>query len=181
MPRRRRAAGSVPAQDEALVEGFTDALWLEHGLSANTLTAYRTDLYGFSEWLSAAPDCRCVRRSASICLVIWRRAQGQGPKRAAVRVCCRACDVSIVFWCVKVRWTTIPVPGSTRRSSGRPLPKSLTEAEVETLAGGAGPGDRRRIARPRDAGTVVCIRIAGVGIGRACGSARSTFARAWCV
>ena len=38
-------------KDIALVERFLDALWLERGLSENTLTAYRSDLLGLAAWL----------------------------------------------------------------------------------------------------------------------------------
>ena len=37
--------------DAALVDAFFDALWLEDGLSKNTLEAYRRDLRLFSGWL----------------------------------------------------------------------------------------------------------------------------------
>ena len=36
-----------------LVSGFVEALWLEDGLSPNTLAAYRRDMQGFSQWLQA--------------------------------------------------------------------------------------------------------------------------------
>src|ERR1700761_8348961 len=35
----------------ASIDAFCDALWLEHGLSRNTLDAYRRDLRLFCEWL----------------------------------------------------------------------------------------------------------------------------------
>ena len=37
----------------ALIERFCDALWLEHGLSQNTLEAYRRDLLGLAAWLGS--------------------------------------------------------------------------------------------------------------------------------
>ena len=36
-----------------IIESFVDALWVEHGLSANTLAAYRSDLKTFAKWLAA--------------------------------------------------------------------------------------------------------------------------------
>ncbi len=36
----------------ASIDAFCDALWLEHGLSRNTLDAYRRDLRLFCEWLA---------------------------------------------------------------------------------------------------------------------------------
>ena len=43
-----------PQTDEQL-ERFLDALWLEAGLSRNTLSAYRSDLAAFSAWLKTSP------------------------------------------------------------------------------------------------------------------------------
>ena len=37
---------------DAFIDAFIDALWLEDGLSKNTLTAYRRDLTLFSQWLA---------------------------------------------------------------------------------------------------------------------------------
>ena len=41
-----------PAADPT-IDAFTDALWLEDGLSKNTLEAYRRDLRLYAEWLAA--------------------------------------------------------------------------------------------------------------------------------
>jgi integrase/recombinase XerD len=51
-------AGSAPdpalvAASHAQAEAFTDALWLEEGLSRNTLDAYRRDLTLLGDWLAA--------------------------------------------------------------------------------------------------------------------------------
>ncbi|MES1265261.1 MAG: site-specific integrase, partial [Variovorax sp.] len=35
------------------IDDFVDALWLEDGLSKNTLAAYRRDLALFAHWLHA--------------------------------------------------------------------------------------------------------------------------------
>jgi integrase/recombinase XerD len=37
--------------DQALLDAFADTLWLEAGLSKNTLASYRSDLAQFSSWL----------------------------------------------------------------------------------------------------------------------------------
>lgn len=39
-------------QLDPIIEQFLDTLWQEHGLSENTVTSYRLDLEGFSQWLS---------------------------------------------------------------------------------------------------------------------------------
>lgn len=40
-------------QDNPLIEQFLDMLWLERGLSDNTISSYRTDLYKLTEWLDS--------------------------------------------------------------------------------------------------------------------------------
>src|SRR6185437_9300561 len=44
-------ATNVAELDSALLDEFLDALWLEDGLSRNTLESYRGDLRQFGEWL----------------------------------------------------------------------------------------------------------------------------------
>ena len=36
---------------EVLIDNFIDELWLERGLSKNTLSAYRQDISSFNKWL----------------------------------------------------------------------------------------------------------------------------------
>ncbi len=47
-------AGTDPSADLALVDRFCDALWLEDGLSRNTIDAYRRDLALLARWLHGA-------------------------------------------------------------------------------------------------------------------------------
>lgn len=46
----------LPVAEQKLIEGFIDHLWMESGLSENTLSAYRNDLAGFSLWLKDKPQ-----------------------------------------------------------------------------------------------------------------------------
>ena len=39
--------------NQAAIDRFVDAVWLEDGLSANTLAAYRRDLTALAQWLHA--------------------------------------------------------------------------------------------------------------------------------
>ncbi|KAI3592526.1 Site-specific tyrosine recombinase XerD [Cupriavidus sp. U2] len=45
------------AEDLALVDRFCDALWLEDGLSKNTIDAYRRDLALLARWLHESDTC----------------------------------------------------------------------------------------------------------------------------
>lgn len=42
----------LPIAEQSVIEQFLDALWMESGLSQNTLSAYRNDLAGFALWLT---------------------------------------------------------------------------------------------------------------------------------
>ena len=44
---------AAAAPDDPLIDRFIDALWLEDGLSANSLAAYRRDLTLYAAWLQA--------------------------------------------------------------------------------------------------------------------------------
>ena len=42
---------SISPNSEELIDNFIDDLWLERGLSKNTLSAYRQDISSFNKWL----------------------------------------------------------------------------------------------------------------------------------
>lgn len=42
----------ISSSEQQVIENFTDHLWMESGLSENTLSAYRNDLAGFALWLN---------------------------------------------------------------------------------------------------------------------------------
>ena len=52
--RGRPQALVARAADQALIDRFLDALWLENGLAPNSLAAYRRDLTGLAAWLPQA-------------------------------------------------------------------------------------------------------------------------------
>ncbi|HEY9239046.1 MAG TPA: site-specific integrase, partial [Burkholderiaceae bacterium] len=47
---------SPKEQSRAAIERFVDALWIEDGLAANTVAAYRRDLTLYADWLAAEHD-----------------------------------------------------------------------------------------------------------------------------
>ena len=46
------APASLPAASAEAIDRFIDALWIEEGLAANTLAAYRRDLTLLAQWLA---------------------------------------------------------------------------------------------------------------------------------
>jgi integrase/recombinase XerD len=51
--------------DQALIDRFVDALWIEDGLAATTLAAYRRDLTLLAQWLEAQGATTLARASKS--------------------------------------------------------------------------------------------------------------------
>ena len=44
------------SEDDGIIERFADAVWMERGLSRNTLMAYQTDLTKLAVWLAGNPS-----------------------------------------------------------------------------------------------------------------------------
>lgn len=119
-------------RDIALVERFLDALWLERGLSENTLTAYRSDLLGLSVWLQQQEaDLLRAARADLLGYLQQRVEQGAKPRSSA-----RLLSSIRRFYRYLVRERLLSEDPSARIDApklGRSLPKSLTEEEVEAL------------------------------------------------
>lgn len=118
--------------DRSLIDRFLDALWLEHGLSENTLAAYRRDLEGIARWLAASRlDLPGAARAD---LLTYLQARGQ--EGAKPRTTARLLSSLRRFYRYLVREGLRQDDPSARIDSprlGRPLPGSLTEEEVEAL------------------------------------------------
>ena len=114
------------------IEQFTDALWMEHGLSKNTLTAYRNDLAGLSVWLvTQGRVLRTARRQDLLAYLSVRVSAGARPRTTA-----RLVSSMRRFYRHLVREGHLQGDPSVRIDTpriGRPLPDTLSEAEVETL------------------------------------------------
>jgi integrase/recombinase XerD len=119
-------------QNTAQIERFLDALWLERGLSENTLTAYRGDLQGLATWLqSHQTDLLTAARHDLLRYLQQRAEQGASPRSSA-----RLLSSIRRFYRYLLRERQIAEDPSARIDApklGRALPKSLTEEEVERL------------------------------------------------
>jgi len=71
-------------QADADIQSFSDALWLEDGLSKNTLQAYRRDLVQLARWL--APATRGVALAARRDPELVAGARLLGPDRPGILV-----------------------------------------------------------------------------------------------
>jgi integrase/recombinase XerD len=117
---------------EAVIDKFLDAIWMERGLSANTLGAYRADLVSLRRWL-ADRDVSLVyaARSDLLAFIAWRTEQGAKPRSTA-----RQLSSFRRFYRFLLRESVIqedPTIKIDMPRIGRSLPQSLTEGEVESL------------------------------------------------
>ena len=67
----------APAAPDASIDRFIDALWLEDGLSANTLAAYRRDLALYARWLGQTHGAALAQSS-------WERLEAVARKRGCL-------------------------------------------------------------------------------------------------
>jgi integrase/recombinase XerD len=113
-----------------VIDRVLDALWMERGISDNTLSAYRSDVLMFSVWLSPRGIDLLHAHDADLRLYL------AGMDNCSVRTITRRLSSLRQFYGYLVREGQILQDPSVRIESprlGRPLPKSLTEEEVEAL------------------------------------------------
>jgi integrase/recombinase XerD len=114
------------------VQRFLDVVWMERGLSANTLAAYRADLLSLGRWLEARGILlQRATRADLLAFVASRAENGARPRSTARQLSSFRC-----FYRQQLRDGAIaedPTLDISMPRSGRALPKSLTEVEVERL------------------------------------------------
>ncbi len=124
------------------IDRFLDALWMERGLSKNTLAAYRQDLTGLSLWLSNegpgkgldkenSSGLLAAQRENLLAYLASRVESGSKPRSTA-----RLLSSLRRFYQHALRegWTQVdPSDRIDAPRLGRSLPKALTEDEIESL------------------------------------------------
>jgi len=115
------------------IERYIDAMWMEKGLSDNSLSAYRRDLRQFHEWLAKHRNSTILRadRSSLQAYLGARLEQGQSPRSTARFM---SCVRGFYHYLLREgRITVDPTLDVDSPKLGRPLPKSLSELEVDRL------------------------------------------------
>jgi len=122
----------MPAIDHPLIDQFLDALWLEKGLSDNTRASYRSDLALFNGWLQERGiELPGAGRELILDHLGWRLDNAYKPRSTA-----RFLSGLRGFYRYLLREKLIGVDPTLQVDMpqlGRPLPKSLSEADVEAL------------------------------------------------
>jgi len=120
-----------------IIEQFLDAIWMERGLSENTLSAYRTDIKKFVTWLM-----RLSNNSLSDTLINAKRniivsyLSDLEKQNISARSRARLLSSLRRFYAYLLREKRIeidPVALIDAPKLGRSLPKTLTENDVESL------------------------------------------------
>jgi integrase/recombinase XerD len=131
--RPRATARETLDPDEGLLDAFCDTLWLEDGLSRNTLESYRCDLHQFAVWLRE-------RRGKTLVAADQADVQGYLGHRFARKA--RASSAARLLSSLKRFYRYLVRSGKTTSDPTltvdapalpRGLPKSLTESDVERL------------------------------------------------
>jgi len=125
------AQGAAYVRSAALIDQFCDTIWLEDGLSRNTLDAYRRDMRLFAEWLAAKHDMALdgVDEAVLSAYLAWRRESLASSVNRRLSVFKR-------FYHWALREHIVHVDPCLRIASAKRaqrLPSTLSEAQVEAL------------------------------------------------
>ncbi len=118
--------------DRRLIERFIDLLWMERGLSRNTLSSYQSDISKVARWLKEKKlSLESAQRYDLLEYLACLVEQGMRPRTSA-----RQLSSLRQFYNLAVRegWLQIdPTALIDAPKLGRSLPKSLSEGDVERL------------------------------------------------
>ncbi len=135
-PDLRKPAGET----DPAVSRFIDAVWMERGLSSNTLAAYRADLTALARWLGErGREISVTTRADLMDFIAFRVQAGARPRSTA-----RQLSSFRRFFRHLVREGTLredPTAQIAMPKIGRSLPRSLSEEEVESLLNAPVIGD----------------------------------------
>jgi len=118
--------------DQALIDRFLDALWLEKGLSDNTLKAYRSDLEKFGDWAQGHDKALIAIRREDVLRYLSDRMDKGLKARSTAR--CLSCLRALYRYLLREKMLSDdPTLRVENPKLGRPLPDTLTEQDVERL------------------------------------------------
>jgi len=115
---------------ESLIDNFIDELWLEKGLSKNTLSAYRQDLFFFSNWYKGS-NLLDVTRIDLLDYLASRLKDGYSSRSTARSLS----SLRAFYGHLTVRYNLSENPTARVDSPklGHTLPKTISEEQVESL------------------------------------------------
>lgn len=137
-PRAARGRRPKAGPPSPVVAEFLERAWAELGLSRNTLASYRGDLSSFEAWLAAqGSSLPGADRAAILRYLAFRQQAGIGARSNARLLSCLRHFYRL--WLRLGRIETDPTALIDSPKLPKPLPKALSEAEVEALLGASDP------------------------------------------
>ncbi|MBU6198540.1 MAG: site-specific tyrosine recombinase XerD [Xanthomonadaceae bacterium] len=138
MSNSQRARPSVNEFDRAAIDAFIERIWSESGLADNTLSSYRQDLEGLSRWLAGRGRSldRATRESLNAYLAARFSAGGRRGAGYSARSNARLLSTLRHFYRQRAALGAVaedPTLLLDAPKLPRPLPKALSEREVEAL------------------------------------------------
>ncbi|SFC69267.1 integrase/recombinase XerD [Polaromonas sp. OV174] len=122
------------AQSQSSIDAFIDALWLEDGLSKNTLEAYRRDLSLYADWLGAeAQGSRPLDQTALEHIQAYFLARHALTKATSANR--RLTVLKRYFrWALREQWVAAdPTLKLQAAKQALRVPKLMSESQVESL------------------------------------------------
>jgi integrase/recombinase XerD len=120
--------------DADLLDEFCDVLWLEDGLSRNTLDSYRRDLKFFSRWLQNQGVASILETSPVDLQAYFAYLFNQQHAKASSSGRALSSLKRLFRYCLRLKKISIdPSLQIAPPKSPRNLPQTLTESDVESL------------------------------------------------
>ncbi|WP_420065110.1 site-specific tyrosine recombinase XerD [Pectobacterium colocasium] len=118
--------------DQALIEQFLDALWLERNLAENTLASYRLDLRTLAEWLAHHDNDLLQAQALDLQAFLADRVDGGYKATSSARLLSAMRRFFQYLYREKYRSDDPSAALSSPKLPQR-LPKDLSEAQVDAL------------------------------------------------
>ncbi|WP_426417224.1 site-specific tyrosine recombinase XerD [Aestuariirhabdus sp. LZHN29] len=115
------------------IDLYLDSAWMERGLSENSLSSYRRDLHGFALWCArqGESDLLKVQRGQLLEYLGYRLSQGYKARSTARLLSCLR---GFYQYLLREKHLSLdPTLNIELPKLGRPLPKTLTEEDVDAL------------------------------------------------
>ncbi|MGY6216386.1 site-specific tyrosine recombinase XerD [Methylolobus aquaticus] len=120
------------ADDERIIARFQDVLWIEEGLSENTRKSYGSDLRLFANWLRQSERTLLGVSTADLEAYLAHKHRARVSQRSSARL---VSTLKKFYACAQDQQWMDGDPAASLQAPfvGRPLPKTLSEADVERL------------------------------------------------
>jgi integrase/recombinase XerD len=124
----------MTSDSQAAIDRFVDAVWLEDGLSGNTLAAYRRDLKAFADWLQQSSGIALDSVQEAHLQAYFAARHRQSKATSANR---RLTVFKRYYrWALRERWVQVdPTLRMLAAKQALRVPKTLSEEQVDALLG----------------------------------------------